>query len=160
MVSLFLGDGLKKSAADILSFSKVTVGDIKHTVSSTKATNVGDAFMDYGDDILNIPSHIEDSVDANCKYSLYLNRQENEIQRFKLEGGVIIPKDIQYTQAIFPALSNEELEKLQSFRPETLHHASQLEGMTSAGLVYLHHYIKRTCGTKCEESGVAREGRE
>jgi tRNA U34 5-carboxymethylaminomethyl modifying enzyme MnmG/GidA len=89
---------------------------------------------------------IADTVDANCKYSLYLDRQETEINRFKIEGGTVIPREMEYTQSVFPALSLEELEKLRAHRPETLHHATLIEGMTSAGLMYLHHYVKKTYG--------------
>lgn len=92
---------------------------------------------------MNISPQIAETVEANCKYYLYLSRQETEISRFKSEGGMIIPREVEYTQETFPALSGEELEKLRLHRPETLHHASLIEGMTSAGLVYLHHFVKR-----------------
>jgi tRNA U34 5-carboxymethylaminomethyl modifying enzyme MnmG/GidA len=71
-----------------------------------------------------------------------------------------IPRDVEYSQEAFPALSGEELEKLRLHRPETLHHASLLEGMTSAGLVYLHHFVKRTHGQAFAHASGGGAGRK
>jgi hypothetical protein len=135
------GDGQKKTAANILSFANVTLADIHRTV---RAVSPAPSEGSEEESLLEISSQIADTVEANCKYYLYLSRQETEISRFRSEGGMPIPRDVDYTQAAFPALSGEELEKLRLHRPETLHHASLIEGMTSAGLVYLHHFVKRT----------------
>jgi tRNA U34 5-carboxymethylaminomethyl modifying enzyme MnmG/GidA len=53
-----------------------------------------------------------------------------------------IPIDIKYDSDEFPALSNEELEKLKYFRPATLQEAGNIPGLTPAGVVYLFHFIR------------------
>lgn len=159
-----VGDRLKKSAANILVHSNVTLNEIVNIINTenekklklktieenndVKKNNENNENNitndnDKDDNIFSVPLMIYDTVDAHCKYNLYLNRQENEINRFKSEGGRIIPSNIEYTQANFPTLSSEELEKLQKYRPETLHQASLIEGMTQAGLMYLLHFVKR-----------------
>jgi tRNA U34 5-carboxymethylaminomethyl modifying enzyme MnmG/GidA len=152
------GDGRKKTAAEILSFSSVSLQDIIRTIQEVSPSPSSETREESSAVSLDITPIIADTVDANCKYSLYLDRQETEINRFKIEGGTLIPKEVEYTQITLPALSLEELEKLRSHRPETLHHASLIEGMTSAGLMYLHHYIKRTYGGTGARTGEGVSG--
>lgn len=63
--------------------------------------------------------------------------------RFRRDGGLLIPRDLDYSLTTFPALSMEELEKLRHYRPTTLHEAGSIAGMTPAGLIYLHSYVRR-----------------
>jgi tRNA U34 5-carboxymethylaminomethyl modifying enzyme MnmG/GidA len=144
-----IGDGAKKTASNVLSYSNITLNDVIKTINTVESEPSPERVSESPVSILEynkpfeVSSMIYDTVDANCKYYLYLNRQEYEIKQFKSEGGVLIPKDIEYSLKTLPTLSGEEVEKLNKFRPETLHHASQIEGMTPAGMVYLHQYVKR-----------------
>lgn len=154
---IILGDGSKKTAAVILSHSNITLNEVVNVINTENNKKLNqnedqnenkENLTNESTDLLNsnefnVPLMVYDTVDAHCKYFLYLDRQESEINRFKSQVSKLIPKDIEYTQANFPALSSEELEKLRKYRPETLHQASLLEGMTQAGLVYLLHYLKR-----------------
>jgi tRNA U34 5-carboxymethylaminomethyl modifying enzyme MnmG/GidA len=54
-----------------------------------------------------------------------------------------MPASIKYSVEEFPALSSEELEKLQYFRPETLKEAGNIPGITPAGRVYLFHFVRK-----------------
>ena len=62
--------------------------------------------------------------------------------RIKQNGEMRMPPGIKYSVEEFPALSNEELEKLQYFRPETLKEAGDIPGITPAGRVYLFHFVR------------------
>ena len=47
--------------------------------------------------------------------------------RWKKSGAMLLPPDIDYSQSVFPSFSSEELEKLRTARPTTLHAASQIQ---------------------------------
>ena len=63
--------------------------------------------------------------------------------RIRNNGEMKMPADIQYSVQEFPALSNEELEKLRYFRPETLQEAGKIPGITPAGRVYIFHFVRK-----------------
>lgn len=65
------------------------------------------------------------------------------MERWKKCGSIALPKEIVYTHKIFPSLSNEELEKLNLHRPETLHMAGQIQGITPFAILHLHNYLTR-----------------
>ena len=54
-----------------------------------------------------------------------------------------IPADIEYTHDLLPSMSSEELEKLNTVRPETFAAASQMQGITPHSLVYLYNHVTR-----------------
>lgn len=54
-----------------------------------------------------------------------------------------IPADIEYTHDRLPSMSSEELEKLNTIRPETFAAASQMQGITPHSLVYLYNHVTR-----------------
>jgi len=85
-----------------------------------------------------------DTVEAMCKYKNYMERQEQEMETWRKNQNMKIPFDIVYSQEQLPTFSSEELEKLNRYRPDTFHAASQISGITPNSLVYLyHHVIKR-----------------
>jgi tRNA U34 5-carboxymethylaminomethyl modifying enzyme MnmG/GidA len=63
--------------------------------------------------------------------------------RFRRDGGMPIPPSIVYSLSTLPALSNEEIEKLRKYEPSNLHEAGRIAGMTPAGLIYLHSYVRK-----------------
>ena len=67
-----------------------------------------------------------------------------------------IPDDIMYNKDIFPSFSSEELEKLRTTKPSTLHAASQIQGITPHALIYLHSYISRGRHNQNRASRAAR----
>lgn len=61
---------------------------------------------------------------------------------------------MEYSHDFLPSMSSEELEKLNSVRPETFAAASQMQGITPHSLVYLYNYVTRkskvgACGVLC-----------
>ena len=91
---------------------------------------------------------VYETVEATCKYSNYLSRQEEEMAKWRRGGALLLPADIDYSHASFPAFSAEEIEVLRRDRPATLHEASQIQGLTPHTLVYLYNYVTRGRGRK------------
>ena len=131
-------DGRYKSAADVLSMPDITLEEIVKVVRSVGDRNSDDALQGFTVDPL-----VFDTVEAIAKYANYLDRQEDEMTRWRKSGSTPLPADIHYTKDVFPSFSAEELEKLRVARPATLHAASQIQGITPHALIYLQTYISR-----------------
>lgn len=145
------GDGQKKSANEVLSMPNISLDDIVAAIQKIGKGETGlpDTIAPPVDEILatfTVPRAVHDTLEASAKYRNYLSRQEEEMERWKAGAFVKIPNTLKYNRATFPSFSSEELEKLAYHRPETLHAASQLQGITPHSLVYLHNYITRGKG--------------
>lgn len=132
------GDGKHKTAAEVLSIPDVTLSVVSDIIRKEGQFR-GDATLEE----FSVPDIAYDTVEATCKYHMYLSDQERDINRFRKSVGMVLPIDLQYTHEVFPSISSEELEKLQKARPRTLHDASRLEGITPHALVYLHNYLTK-----------------
>lgn len=130
-------DGKHKSANDILSMPDVALEDVVRVIRQTGANTNQTHFADFA-----VSPLVQDTLEATCKYANYLERQEDEMERWRKSGAMKIPSDMEYTQEKFP-FAAEELEKLRKYRPETLHAASQIQGVTPHALIYLQTYISR-----------------
>ncbi|MBU0970160.1 MAG: tRNA uridine-5-carboxymethylaminomethyl(34) synthesis enzyme MnmG [Proteobacteria bacterium] len=74
-------------------------------------------------------------VEIEIKYEGYIQRQLNEIKKFKDLEMIRIPKEFDYATA--HGLSNELREKLALIQPQSLGQASRTDGMTPAAISVL-----------------------
>ena len=133
-------DGKHKNAVEVLSMPDIGLDDIIKIVKETgsKQEPMNEEWKDF-----EVKNLVYDTVEAICKYSNYLSRQEDEMERWRKSASLLLPTDIVYSHDNFPAFSSEELEKLRTHRPATLHMASQIQGVTPHALIYLANYITR-----------------
>jgi tRNA uridine 5-carboxymethylaminomethyl modification enzyme len=83
-------------------------------------------------------------VEVQAKYSGYLKRQSDEIDRAQRNENLRLPADIDYLQV--GGLSNEARQRLCDVRPETLGQAARIPGLTPAAVsLLLVHLKKREC---------------
>jgi tRNA uridine 5-carboxymethylaminomethyl modification enzyme len=75
----------------------------------------------------------------NAKYDRYIQKQQKQVDKMKNMLNIKIPKDFDFR--VCEGLSNEIVEKLEKFNPPTLYNASQISGITPAGIDVLHLYI-------------------
>jgi tRNA uridine 5-carboxymethylaminomethyl modification enzyme len=75
-----------------------------------------------------------------AKYSRYIEKQQQQIEKMKDMLKIKIPDDFTYKNV--SGLSNEIVEKLEKATPPTLFAASEISGVTPASLEILHVYIK------------------
>ena len=80
-------------------------------------------------------------VEVQVKYQGYIERQLQEVERFKRLEGRRIPEDLDYR--VMPGLSNEVREKLSAIRPTSIGQASRISGVTPAALSILLVYLER-----------------
>ena len=138
-------EGHKKSAEEVLGMPHVTLKDVEDIMASVdseeKAQSDESASDEYG--FNPTPSSVYDTVEASVKYKSYVIRQEKDIESWRKAQGVKIPPTIIYDHSIMPTFSKEEIEKLNTFRPNTFAEASQISGLTPQSLVYLYHHVMR-----------------
>jgi len=84
---------------------------------------------------------IIEQVEIQIKYAGYINRQEEQVEKFKKMENIKLPFDFDYKK--IPGLSHEVQEKLTAIRPVSLGQASRISGITPAALSILMVYVKR-----------------
>jgi tRNA uridine 5-carboxymethylaminomethyl modification enzyme len=79
-----------------------------------------------------VPPKVSRQVEIEIKYEGYINRQMQEIERFRDIEKIRIPDDFDYN--LIHGLSTEIKTKLDRIRPSSLGQASRIEGMTPAAI--------------------------
>ena len=82
-----------------------------------------------------------EQVEIAAKYSGYIDRQKDEVQRAAHFEKLRLPDDLDYMQVA--ALSIEVRQTLQKYRPETLGQASRIAGVTPAAISLLMVHLKK-----------------
>jgi tRNA uridine 5-carboxymethylaminomethyl modification enzyme len=80
-------------------------------------------------------------VEVQAKYSGYLQRQSDEIDRQRRNEELRLPADLDYSQV--GGLSNEARQQLCDVRPETLGQAARIPGLTPAAVSLLLVHLKK-----------------
>ncbi|QTW19215.1 tRNA uridine-5-carboxymethylaminomethyl(34) synthesis enzyme MnmG [Comamonas kerstersii] len=84
---------------------------------------------------------VVEQVEIAAKYSGYIDRQKEEVERAAHYETLRLPADMDYMQV--SALSIEVRQKLQKHRPETLGQASRISGVTPAAVSLLMIHLKK-----------------
>ncbi|MBC7704661.1 MAG: tRNA uridine-5-carboxymethylaminomethyl(34) synthesis enzyme MnmG [Rhodoferax sp.] len=87
---------------------------------------------------------VVDQVETVAKYSGYIDRQKEEIDRVANYENFRLPADLDY--GLVSALSFEARDTLAKHRPETLGLASRISGITPAAISLLLVYLKKRRG--------------
>ena len=80
-------------------------------------------------------------LEADAKYAVYLDRQAEDVLRFRRSETLRIPDDFDY--GCVSGLSNELKQKLQAIRPNNVGQAGRIEGMTPAALTLVAAHARR-----------------
>jgi tRNA uridine 5-carboxymethylaminomethyl modification enzyme len=84
---------------------------------------------------------VVEQLEIAAKYSGYIDRQKDEVERAAHYENLKLPVDLDYLQVA--ALSIEARQKLQKHRPETLGQASRISGITPASISLLLIHLKK-----------------
>lgn len=85
---------------------------------------------------------VAEQVEIQAKYSGYLDRQQDEIDKTRRHQQTTIPNVIDYAQV--RGLSTEVQQKLSDHRPETIGQAGRIPGVTPAAISILMVHLKKT----------------
>jgi tRNA uridine 5-carboxymethylaminomethyl modification enzyme len=86
------------------------------------------------------PSVLE-QLEISVKYAGYIERQLDQVKRFRRIEDVVIPVGFNYVD--IPGLSREVQDKLETGRPLTLGQASRIPGVTPAAIAVLSVRLRR-----------------
>ncbi len=82
-----------------------------------------------------------EQVEIEAKYSGYIERQQEDVDRLRSYENTIIPDDFDYS--VVDGLSNEVKQKLTAARPQTLARAARISGITPAAISLVLIYLKK-----------------
>ena len=85
---------------------------------------------------------VVEQIEIAAKYSGYIERQKDEVERAAHYENLKLPADLDYMQVT--ALSIEVRQKLNKHRPETLGLASRISGVTPAAISLLLVHLKKS----------------
>jgi tRNA uridine 5-carboxymethylaminomethyl modification enzyme len=88
-----------------------------------------------------LDENLRRQVEVKIKYEGYIERQQQEVERFKNLEKIKIPPAFDYTKV--HGLSNELTEKLLAIRPLSLGQASRIPGMTPAAISVMMIFLKK-----------------
>jgi tRNA uridine 5-carboxymethylaminomethyl modification enzyme len=104
-----------------------------------------DAALGGGDDAWRdderLAAQVPLQVDVQAKYTGYIDRQHDEIERQRRSEEALLPESLDYAQV--RGLSNEVRQKLSQQRPTTLGQAARIPGLTPAAISILLIHLKR-----------------
>ena len=116
--------------SNILKRPKVSISDMK--IANEVNKNV-------------LTDHMEEEIlfeaETIIKYSGYINRQKDEIDKIKVYEDMIIPEKFDYNN--IKSLSNESREKFINIKPQTVGQAQRINGIRPSDISILLVYLKR-----------------
>jgi tRNA uridine 5-carboxymethylaminomethyl modification enzyme len=118
-------DGRKRSAFDLLRYPEIK----------------WEMLEKIWPEMTDIDHAIREQVEIDALYAGYMARQMAEIEAFRKDEALKIPKVLDYAQ--IGGLSNEVRQKLDQVRPETLGAASRIPGVTPAAVIALLRHVKK-----------------
>ena len=86
-------------------------------------------------------SSVRDEIQLQIKFHGYIQRQQEQVDRFKKMEAVALPEDFEYKG--LAGLSNEVVQKLTTVRPASLGQASRISGITPAAISVLQVHLKK-----------------
>jgi len=130
-----LGSPLAREAHafELLRRPELCYDDLRHAA----AADLGGAWRDDQQ----LSEQVKLQVEVQAKYSGYLKRQSDEIDRHRRHEEMRLPADIDY--AAVKGLSNEARQCLAAVRPETLGQAARIPGLTPAAVSLLLVHLKK-----------------
>jgi tRNA uridine 5-carboxymethylaminomethyl modification enzyme len=91
--------------------------------------------------LANIPLSLVSRLEADAKYSVYLDRQAEDVARYRRDDAAILPPDLDYGR--LSGLSNEIKQKFIAIRPVSLGQARRIEGVTPAALALIAAHARK-----------------
>lgn len=116
--------------------------DLARMLRRTNITAEDIATVVTDEEIKEYLSHrdVREQVEIDAKYAGYIQRQNEQIQRFAKLEEYLIPEHFDYSR--ITSLSTEGKEKLHRIRPRSIGQASRIAGVTNSDVSVLTIYLK------------------
>ncbi|MEE8294355.1 MAG: tRNA uridine-5-carboxymethylaminomethyl(34) synthesis enzyme MnmG [Sphingomonadales bacterium] len=118
-------DGKRRTGIDLLSYPNVSFSNL----------------VQIWPELAGINPRVIEQLEIDAHYSGYMERQKQDIEAFRKDEGLIIPLNLDFSS--IPGLSNEQVERFNRARPESLGAAARISGTTPAALSALLGHVKR-----------------
>lgn len=112
-------DGKHRTAGELLNLPAISYDDL----------------IRVWPDLENFSPDIRMQCEIDCRYAVYIERQNADVAALEKDRGIHIPEGFEYDQLL--GLSNELREKLKTARPSDLASAGNIDGMTPAALTHI-----------------------
>ena len=119
-------DGSVKYAYDILGYPKIDIDKVFEICGFNKNS---------------LLKRTTEHIIFDAMYEKYIIRQKSNIDEMKKNQNIKIPANFNYKN--IKSLSNEEVEKLEKTKPENLHQASRIPGITPTSIISILEKIKK-----------------
>ncbi|HVC01225.1 MAG TPA: tRNA uridine-5-carboxymethylaminomethyl(34) synthesis enzyme MnmG [Steroidobacteraceae bacterium] len=126
-------------AIELLRRPQIVYADLETLGSAVDAAGA-DAAHDWRAEPA-LAEQVRTQVEVQAKYSGYLQRQSEEIERRRHQERLRLPADFAY--AAVRGLSNEARQRLAEVRPETIGQAARIPGLTPAAIALLLVHLKK-----------------
>ena len=118
-------DGVRRNAFELMSYSEIGFSHVCRIWPELNA----------------IDPAVAEQIEIDAGYSVYLERQQKDIEAIQRDEALEIPDDFDYDG--ISGLSNELQHKLNTVRPTSLGQAGRIDGITPAGLTLLLAHIRK-----------------
>lgn len=99
----------------------------------------------FGLDKQDVSLEVTEQLEIQAKYSGYIERQADEIERNRNHENTVLPENLDYANV--RGLSVEMVQKFSELRPRNLGQASRIPGVTPAAISLLRIYLKKYSAT-------------
>jgi tRNA uridine 5-carboxymethylaminomethyl modification enzyme len=127
-------DGVRRSAFDLAAQPRLTLAALARAWPALAA----------------IEPALARRLEADAKYAVYLDRQDEDVARYRRSEALPIPADLDY--AALSGLSNELKAKFLAARPSNLGQAGRIEGATPAALALIAAHARRRARADCVDA--------
>jgi tRNA uridine 5-carboxymethylaminomethyl modification enzyme len=121
----------EQSAFELLRRPQVRYADVTALVGPPETSDLDDR----------LPAQVSAQVEVRAKYSGYIERQHEEVERQRRNEETVLPADLDYARV--SGLSIEVRQRLDEVRPATLGQAARIPGVTPAAVSILLVHLKR-----------------
>jgi tRNA uridine 5-carboxymethylaminomethyl modification enzyme len=133
---------LTSSAAAKLGFHVNQDGQRRTALQLIAMTEVGlERVEQHWPELKALPQHAKDALQADALYAGYMDRQNRDIDQARTEEQLAIPQGLNF--AMISGLSIELQQKLTRVAPQSIGHATRIEGMTPAAIACLIGAIRK-----------------
>ncbi len=96
--------------------------------------------VEFEPDILTLPAHAKEEIEIEIKYSPYIKRDLDLLEKTK-NTDIVLPENLDFTK--IPGLSTEAIEKLARYKPFTIRQAERIDGIFPSDITAIYIHLKK-----------------